>query len=245
LAKLVDLVDIKLDPALVSSIKSAGISKFTNEFIRSLLPDIKIAMQRYMEDSLELALSTTDLKPRSGSGAKGSFDTMRRNVKVRGNSVSPDSIRGIVRGPIYMYSHEYGKTFGPRNSVYIAIPICFGLRPNGTPKLSRPRLWENLFPGRIFPYHSEKTGNLYMAIRYGSGKNSTMKLIYLLLTEENIHNGNVVMGERLGLRKAIVKKKSEFLQEAKRLLFIAQAKQKIFRGMKFGKYTRSDSLWKP
>jgi len=113
---------------------------------------------------------------------------LRGGVRITGRA-SLASLRASIWTYPWLFAHEYGANPKPRNAQYIAIPIFFGLRPDGRPKYRNPRAW-NRFGS--FVYTSRRTGKKYLA--YRSKETKELRILYVLVDETDIP-------ARLGLNK--------------------------------------------
>ena len=96
-------------------------------------------------------------------------------VRVTGRG-SMETIRVTVDGPPGAVAQEYGATIRAKSARYLAVPVLFGLRADGSPKLTAPRSWQRFKP---FVFKS-KDGRLFLAYKIASGE---LRIIYRLIEE--------------------------------------------------------------
>lgn len=141
---------------------------------RRLRPALKKALTDMVEDVAALGFR------RSGTAIR----IMRSGIRVFGTSFQ--ALRGHIIGPTYVRAHEDGSVIKPKNAEALAIPLPAALRPDGTPKLPRPRMWQNTL--NTFIYKSKRNGRGYIAYRGSSGR---LVLLYALVEEVELskHKG--------------------------------------------------------
>lgn len=149
-------------------LKGKGVSGAANARIaKALRPALKRALVNTVEDAVNV---------QGFKRSRNAYNIMRTGIRVFGSSVS--NMRGHIIGPEYVLSHENGSTIRPKQSAKLAIPILFGVRSDGTPKLPRPRSWKGI--KQTFVYVSKRTGESYLAYRDAGAE---LKIIYLLVDE--------------------------------------------------------------
>lgn len=105
---------------------------------------------------------------------------LRGGIRVTGRN-SLAALRASIWTYPWVFAHEYGARPQPRNAQYIAIPIFYGLRPDGKPKFRSPRAWNRY---GSFVYTSKRTGKKYLA--YRSKETKELRILYVLVDETEI-----------------------------------------------------------
>lgn len=149
---------------------------------KRIAPQMRIALENYMQDVVTETLATTELGSRSGELAKSLYD----GIRTYGTKFS--NIRGLYKGIGYARAHEEGAVIRPKQAEVLTLPLPAALRADGTPKLAGPRNWKRF---GTFSYTSKKTGQGYLAYRKGDG---TLVLLY-------VYVDMVTLKPKLGLRK--------------------------------------------
>lgn len=136
--------------------------------------------------------ATSSLKMRTGR----LIAQLIKGVKVTGGG-SADSIRLTIDAPQEIAVHEFGATIRAKSAQYLAIPVLYGLRPDGSPKFKGPRSYTRYKP---FVFKS-KDGRKFLAYRTKTGG---LRVIYRLIEE-------VTIRKRLRLNQAIDRRSGEFM----------------------------------
>jgi len=113
---------------------------------------------------------------------------LRGGVRVTGRS-SLATLAGSIWTYPWIFAHEYGASITPTESEYLAIPIFYGLRADGSPKYRNPRSWNRY---GSFVYKQKTTGKLFLA--YKSKETGELRILYVLVDKVDIP-------ARLGLRQ--------------------------------------------
>lgn len=111
----------------------------------------------------------SSLSMRSGRGVHGIHYTLRKERDGK-------SITGTVYSPFTMYTHEESKSgIVPVKSTYLAIPLPYALRSDGSKKKLSPRQWGNTYVRKF-------GGGAYAIVFLRKGKNSDEDIpLYLYL----------------------------------------------------------------
>ena len=115
-------------------------------------------------------------------------------MKVTGGGTI-DDIRLTVEAPSEIAVHEFGAEIRAKSKKYLAIPVLFGLRADGTPKAKGPKSYTRYKP---FVFTS-KDGRKFLAYRTAGGD---LRVIYRLIE-------SIRIGRRLRLNAAFDRRSGE------------------------------------
>lgn len=155
-----------IPPAGIQSIRSLKYGAYMEHMIA---PELGAAMKDWMKGVAKNVAA--DWPRRSGKSR-----IVIENSPQVNYSDTLSSIHGAFLVTSVVASNEFGtKVRVPRTAEKIAIPVYYGLFPDGRPKRLGPKSWSYL---RTFCYRSKTTGQLYLAYKT---KAEGVKIIYILV----------------------------------------------------------------
>lgn len=122
------------------------------------------------------AMRATSLRDENGNILR----QLRGGVRVTGRA-NLNALRGAIWTYPWIFAHEYGADIVPTTSEYLAIPIFYGLRADGSPKFKNPRSWNRY---GSFVYTQRATGKKFLA--YKSKETGDLRILYILVDKTTI-----------------------------------------------------------
>ncbi len=132
------------------------------------------AVTLWMMETVEAALSSTEIKSRRGDLA----NQLRTGIRVTGKS-SLRTMAGRIWTQPWVFPHEYGAHITPKNSPFLAIPFGYALHPDGRPKFRSPASWKR-YGSFILTHKSD--GRRFIVYKSGD----TLKYLYVLVDHVDI-----------------------------------------------------------
>jgi hypothetical protein len=124
-----------------------------------------------------LKLTVQDVKGRYRKTGNA-YNVMRyEGIRVKGQLLRYLDI--AILGPEYIQTQEEGGTILPKKGKFLAVPVLFGQRPDGTAKLASPRSWRNIV--KTFIYTS-KNGKKFIAYN----ESGQLRLLYILVEQVEV-----------------------------------------------------------
>lgn len=140
---------------------------------------MSIKVREALRDTLRNTVRYSDFPKRTGRA----YRIALQNVRVYG--VTFDTLRGHIVAPMYIAAHEEGAEILPKRGKFLAIPVGYALRPDGTPKLPGPRSWQNIQKTSIaVNSDTGKAWGIVINDRPEDGNNYTV--IYMLYTQAEL-----------------------------------------------------------
>jgi hypothetical protein len=110
-----------------------------------------------------------------------------RNAILFGNKritgATFNTLRVRILGPDYVKLLDEGGIIKPKGR-FLAIPIDYGLKKDGSAKLPGPRSWKNIT--KTFTFKGKKSGNIFIAMRRTEGGKRVQRLLYVLVKQVRV-----------------------------------------------------------
>lgn len=193
--------EVNVGPEMLSIFGALGRAKGVSQKNQALMAvRIREELRQTLFEVVAKAAIDGDIGNRTGRARR----TMFGGIRAYGTKFV--DIRGHIIGPGYIKLQEEGGTIYPKDAEALAIPLAPALRPDGTPKLSGPRAWQNIL--KTFIYKSKKTGRFYIAFKGASGR---LTLLYALVESADFP-------ERGFLREAWLTRRDNFMRAVGRIM---------------------------
>jgi hypothetical protein len=133
-----------------------------------------IALGEWMQDMVATTLRATIVNDPKGELARSLYS----GIRIYGRA-SLSNLRAQVQVYPWIMAQEYGAHIEPTGGrKYLAIPIFFGLRADGSPKFLNPASWKRF---GSFVYTSKADGRKFLA--YKAKTDNQLKILYVLVDD--------------------------------------------------------------
>ena len=134
------------------------------------------AMVVWMQDVIRETVQDSRMKDAKGEVLR----QLLSGARVTGRA-SLITLTGAVWTYPWLRPHEFGATIYPKNAEFLALPIFWALRPDGTPIFRNPTAWKRY---GSFVYTQKATGRKFLA--YRNKTTGQLRILYILKDKAEI-----------------------------------------------------------
>lgn len=132
-------------------------------------------LEVWLRSVISETIATTRLKDPKGYA----YQQMRQTMKIFGRG-SLSQLRGVIYGYPWLVAQEFGAHITPKKTKFLAIPMFYALRADGSPKFRSAYSWQRF---GSFVYTNRETGAKYLAYK---GADGSLRILYLLVEWVNV-----------------------------------------------------------